>query len=150
MRRRSRTQRLRRLLVRIVAGIVIVLFAGVGGGYLWLRTSLPQTSGRLVLPGLHREVSVFREVVGVPHIFAEDDDDAYLALGFVHAQDRLFQMDFQRRLGAGRLAEVLGPSAVGIDRTMRTLGLQRAAEASLATLSPEVRRALQAYADGVN
>ncbi|HUA53442.1 MAG TPA: penicillin acylase family protein [Candidatus Sulfotelmatobacter sp.] len=150
MRRRARPRPLLRGLIRALAGLVIVLLAGAGGGYLWLRTSLPQTTGRLALPGLHREVSVFRDADGVPHIFAADDHDAYMALGFVHAQDRLFQMDFQRRLGAGRLAEVLGAGAVGIDRTMRTLGLQRAAEASLASLSPEVRAALQAYADGVN
>ena len=150
MRRRARSRRLRRTLIRGLAGLVILIVAATAGGFWWLRTSLPQTTGRLVLPGLHLEVSVFRDADGVPHIFADDDDDAYFALGFVHAQDRLFQMDFQRRLGAGRLAEVLGPDAVGIDRTMRTLGLARAAEASLATLSPAVRRALQAYADGVN
>ncbi|MEJ0067400.1 MAG: penicillin acylase family protein, partial [Pseudomonadota bacterium] len=85
-----------------------------------------------------------------PHIFAANDDDAYFALGFVHAQDRLFQMDFQRRLGAGRLAEAVGSGALGIDRTMRTLGLYRAAEAAVAASSPEVRHALDAYARGVN
>ena len=150
MRRRSRPRRVLRALTRILAGLLIVILAGGAGGYAWLRTSLPQTRGRLALPGLHQEVSIFRDRDGVPHIFAADDEDAYLALGFVHAQDRLFQMDFQRRLGAGRLAEIAGANALGIDRTMRTLGLYRAAEASLAALSPEVRRALDAYARGVN
>jgi penicillin amidase len=150
MRRRSRPRRVLRALARTLAGLLIVLLAGAAIGYAWLRTSLPQTRGRLVLHGLHQEVSIWRDRDGVPHIFADDDEDAYLALGFVHAQDRLFQMDFQRRLGAGRLAEVVGENALGIDRTMRTLGLYRAAEASLEALSPEVRRALDAYARGVN
>lgn len=150
MRRRSRRRSARRWLVRLLVWPVIAIVAAGGLGYAWLRTSLPQTSGRLELAGLHQEVSVFRDRDGVPHIFAADDDDAYFALGFVHAQDRLFQMDFQRRIGAGRLAEVLGARVLGIDRTMRTLGLYRAAEASVAALSPPVRQALDAYTRGVN
>src|SRR5258707_11964472 len=149
-RRRSRARRILRWLIRGTIGLLFVIVAGSAIGYAWLRTSLPQTRGRLMLPGLHGEVAVYRDGDGVPHIFAATDDDAYVALGFVHAQDRLFQMDFQRRLGAGRLAEVVGPSAVGIDRTMRTLGVYGAAEASLEGLSPEVRHALEAYARGVN
>jgi penicillin amidase len=150
MRRRSRKRSLLRWLVRVTLALVILIPAGGAGVYAWLRSSLPQISGRLVLPGLHNDVSIYRDTDGVPHIFAADDDDAYAALGFVHAQDRLFQMDFQRRLGAGRLSEAVGAGALGIDRTMRTLGLYRAAEAAVAAASPEVRRALEAYARGVN
>jgi penicillin G amidase len=150
MRRRSRPRRVLRWLVRFALALLILVPAGGAGFYAWLRTSLPQTAGRLVLPGLHQDVSIYRDRDGVPHIFAADDDDAYVALGFVHAQDRLFQMDFQRRLGAGRLAEAVGSGALGIDRTMRTLGLYRAAEAAVAAASPAVRRALDAYARGVN
>ena len=149
-RRRARRRSLRRWLVRLVVWPVIAILLVGGLGYAWLRTSLPQTAGRVSLPGLHQEVSIYRDRDGVPHIFAADDDDAYFALGFVHAQDRLFQMDFQRRLGAGRLAEVVGAGALGIDRTMRTLGLYRAAEASVEQLSPPVRQAFEAYARGVN
>src|SRR5439155_24899651 len=86
----------------------------------------------------------------VPHIAAESDRDAGFALGFVHAQDRLFQMDMMRRLGAGRLSEVLGEASFGTDRTMRTLGLYRAAESQLDALSPPLREGLDAYAAGVN
>jgi penicillin amidase len=149
-RRRARRRSLRRWLVRLAVWPVVVFLAAGALGYAWLRTSLPQTAGRLSLPGLHQDVSVYRDRDGVPHIFAADDDDAYFALGFVHAQDRLFQMDFQRRLGAGRLAEVVGASALGIDRTMRTLGLYHAAEASVEQLGAPARQALEAYAHGVN
>jgi penicillin amidase len=150
MRRRARRHPIRRWLIRLTVGLIGVILVGGALCYGWLRTSLPQTAGRLVLPGLQHEVSVYRDRDGVPHIFAADEPDAYAALGFVHAQDRLFQMDFQRRLGAGRLAEVLGSSVLSVDRTMRTLGLYRAAEASVESLSPPVRQALDAYARGVN
>jgi penicillin amidase len=91
-----------------------------------------------------------RDRWAIPHIEAAHLQDASFALGFVHAQDRLWQMEFQRRLGAGRLAEILGPAALPSDRFMRTLGLHRLAEASLAHLAPDTMAWLQAYADGVN
>ena len=130
---------------------LIVLLAAVGlGGFFWLRTSLPQMKGSVTLAGLDKPVEVVRDAHSVPHIFAETEEDAYFALGFVHAQDRLWQMEFLRRLGAGRLAEVLGEPLVGADRFFRTLGLYRVAEASVEALSPKVRAAFEAYAAGVN
>ncbi len=83
-------------------------------------------------------------------IFAENAADAYFALGYVHAQDRLWQMELTRRVGAGRLAEVLGERAVASPRYTRTLGLYRLANAIYETTPPEVRAALEAYAAGVN
>ena len=134
----------------VVAVLVALLLAGLGGGYLWVRTSLPQINGSVTLAGLDSPVEIVRDADAVPHIFAKNSKDAYFALGYVHAQDRLWQMEFLRRLGAGRLAEVLGESAVDTDRFIRTLGLYRFAEAILETTSPEVRVALEAYAAGVN
>ena len=99
------------------------------GGTLWLRGSLPQTSGEIRLEGLAAPVEVLRDGEGLVTLRAEDDLDAYRALGFVHAQERLGQMDFVRRLGAGRLSEVVGAGALATDRFMRTLGLGREAEA---------------------
>ena len=133
-----------------IAGLVVMMVAAGLGGFLWLRTSLPQTSGSVTLAGLNRPVEVVRDANAVPHIFAENQKDAYFALGYVHAQDRLWQMEFTRRLGAGRLAEVLGEPAVDTDRFTRTLGLHSLAEAIFETASPEVRAALEAYAAGVN
>jgi penicillin amidase len=129
--------------------LVLVLLAA-GGISLALRSSLPQTEGRLALPGLGAEVRVTRDARGIPTIRAASDRDAALALGFVHAQDRLFQMDLMRRLVAGRLSEWLGSRALMSDRYFRTTGLYRAAQQQYALLSPELRGVLDAYAAGVN
>jgi penicillin G amidase len=139
-----------RFSLRIVAVLTIVLFLGGAGGYLYLRQSLPQTQGVLQLSGLGAPVEVLRDRHGVPHIFATSLEDAHFALGFVHAQDRLWQMEMNRRIGSGRLAEVLGPNALDADRFMRTLGLRRVAEENLRSYDDETRRLLDAYAAGVN
>ena len=130
-------------------GLIAVLSAIGVGGVIYLR-SLPQMNGSVALAGLEAPVEVIRDSNAVPHIFAESAADAYFALGFVHAQDRLWQMEFTRRLGAGRLAEVLGEPTLKFDRWLRTLGLYRLAEANYDRLSPEVRAAYNAYAAGVN
>jgi penicillin amidase len=131
-------------------GLLLLVAAAAGGGYLWLRQSLPQIDGELRVPGLAEPVTILRDRWAIPHIRAASLLDALFAQGFVHAQDRLWQMEFQRRLGAGRLAEILGPAAVATDRFMRTLGFYRLAEASLAHLSPLTQARLEAYAAGVN
>ncbi len=147
---RDRIGRWARRLARGLAATLVVCGLAVAGGYAWLLTGLPQTDGQLALPGLAGAVRVYRDRDGVPHIFADSTDDAYEALGFVHAQDRLFQMDWQRRLGQGRLAELIGSRGLAADRILRTLGLYRLAEQTAAELPAEVRRALEAYSRGVN
>src|SRR6516225_8024430 len=132
------------------AGLLALLIALGGGLVLYLLSSLPQIDGRLVVPGPKAEIRIERDADGVPQITARDDEDVAFGLGFVHAQDRLFQMELQRRYGAGRLAEIFGREAVTIDRQMRVLGLYRAAEAEIPFLSASVRRGLEAYAAGVN
>lgn len=117
----------------------------------WLaRRRLPQTTGTLRLCDLASPVEIIRDRWGVPHIYAANTHDLTFAQGFVHAQDRLWQMDFQRRLVAGRLAEVLGPSAVPADRWLRILGLRRVAEEEVALLTGDVAAEAEAYAAGVN
>ena len=143
-------RRLLRWLGWTFAGLVLLSVMAVGGGYLWLRGSLPQIDGEIEVAGLQAPVVIVRDRWAIPHIEATSVLDASFALGFVHAQDRLWQMEFQRRLGAGRLAEILGVRALPSDRFMRTLGFYRQAEASLAHLEPETVAWLQAYADGVN
>jgi penicillin G amidase len=134
-------------IVRILLLAPVIVIAG---GLLWLRSSLPLSEGRLRVEGLGAEVSISRDSHGIPTIRAASDRDAAFALGFVHAQDRLFQMDVMRRAGAGRLSEWFGVKTLGIDRFMRTLGLYRAAESEYPLLSPELRGVLDAYAAGVN
>lgn len=139
-----------RFLLRIIALLIVVLVLGGGAGYVWLTTSLPTTVGTIRLSGIKAEVTVARDDLGIPRIVAQSAEDAMFALGFVHAQDRLWQMELQRRVGAGRLSELVGADALPIDRFMRTLGLYRLAEASLDHVNEPTRRALDAYAAGVN
>jgi penicillin G amidase len=131
-------------------GLVLLVSIGLVGGFFWLRQSLPVVDGRIEVAGLDAPVEVVRDAHAVPHIEAASFEDAIFAQGFVHAQDRLWQMDFRRRLGAGRLAEVLGPAALPTDRLIRTLGFEPAARASLAHLRPDTIALLEAYAAGVN
>ena len=128
-------------------GLTTVVAAGA---FLWLRGSLPEIDGDRALPGLAAPVEVTRDEHGIPHIAAETEDDALFALGFVHAQDRMWQMEMNRRIGAGRLAEVLGPAALDTDRLLRVLGLHHRAKASLEHLRPASRRRIAAYVRGVN
>ncbi len=136
--------------LRGLIGLAVLLIAGIAGGLAWLRTSIPEWSGTAVVDGLESSVAVVRDANGFPHIFANSRADGAFALGYVHAQDRLYQMEMMRRLGAGRLAEVAGKDALPVDRFYRTLGLYRLAESSLAAMAPEGRRLLDAYAAGVN
>ena len=130
----------------LVALVVIVLVAG----WLWLRGSLPETDGERPLAGLGANVDVIRDENGIPHVFAANKHDAYMALGFVHAQDRLWQMEFNRRVGAARLSEMFGERTLSIDRFLRTLGLYDIAAANYARYDEDVRAIYQAYSDGVN
>lgn len=140
---------MRKMIVAVFAVVVAIFLFGVGS-LIYLRTSLPQTDGTVTLDGLTKPVEIVRDENAVPHIKAQSELDAYFALGYVHAQDRLWQMEFMRRLGAGKLSEVLGPAALGTDRYIRTLGLYRIAEANYKNASAQVRSALEAYAAGVN
>ena len=114
--------------VGIITGLIILL---VVAGYLYLRSSLPKTEGTVVLSGLDGQIEIVRDTDGVPHIFASTDADAYFALGYVHAQDRLWQLEMNRRIGSGRLSEVLGEATLDIDKFLRTLGTYRAAVQTL-------------------
>jgi len=129
--------------------ILLVTIAAIGA-YLVLRNTVPSFSGALAIAGLSAPVEITRDREAVPHIFARTVDDAFAALGFVHAQDRLWQMELARRAGQGRLSEMFGEQTYTTDVFLRTLDLYGHAERSLAVLSPETRRMLEAYARGVN
>jgi penicillin G amidase len=125
--------------------------AVVGIGWQRLaRRALPQVSGRLAVPGLTGEVTVRRDRWGVPHIEAGTRADLHFSQGFVHAQDRLWQMDFYRRVASGRLSEFAGAETLPVDRLMRTLGIRHAAEREAAALDPELRALLDHFCAGVN
>jgi penicillin amidase len=142
-----------RALTWLVGGLlVLVLLVALAGGagYVWLMQGLPTVDGEREIAGLDGRVEIVRDQHAIPHIRAQRITDAIFAQGFVHAQDRLWQLEFQRRVGAGRLAEIVGPDALPADRFMRLLGFYRQAEASVAHLSDEAMAWLNAYADGVN
>jgi penicillin amidase len=123
----------------------------LGAGYYWLlRRPLARTRGTLQLTGLQNKVEIIRDRWGVPHIYAENSHDLAFAQGFVHAQDRLWQMDFQRRLVAGRLSEVMGEQTVPVDRWIRILGMRRVVEQEVALIDADIRADVEAYAAGVN
>lgn len=143
-------RRLKRWTLRVLLGLVVLVVAGAGFGWWWLNASLPELTGSYSLKGLKAPVRIVRDRNAVPHIYARSMADASYALGFIHAQDRLFQMETQRRIGAGRMSEVAGSATLRFDRLMRVLGLYRLAEASYAKLDAPTRQALDAYTAGVN
>lgn len=131
--------------------LVLLVAAAAGGAFVYFtRQPFPTTSGTLTVPGLKGSVEVIRDKYGVPHIYADSTADLFLAQGYVHAQDRFFQMEFWRRIGQGRLAEVFGKGAARQDRFIRTLGWHRVAAEEARTLRPAMRSVLEQYAAGVN
>ncbi len=135
----------------VLIALIVLIPAGIFGGIIvWLKLSQPATHGEVSLAGLAAPVDLVWDKNAVPHIFAGSLRDAYRTLGWVHARDRLWQMETQRRIGQGRLSELSGSLGLAFDKEMRVLGLYRLAEASYATLDPETRADLDAYAAGVN
>ena len=143
-------RRLLKALKIVLLAMPVLLVAGVLWGWWTIRRSYPQAEGTVAVAGLSGPVEVVRDKWGVPHIFAGDERDLFFAQGYIHAQDRLWQMHFSRIVGSGRLSSLFGAGPLPADRYLRTIGLRRAAERDLAILSPQTRAALQAYSDGVN
>ncbi len=141
---------LKRALLIVVLVVVLVVVVGAGAGYWFITKSLPQIDGTLRVAGLASRVEIVRDPMGVPHIYADNADDLIFAQGYVQAQDRLWQMEFNRRIASGTLSDVLGAATIKQDRFLRTIGLGRAARADLAAFSDDDKRVLQAFASGVN
>ena len=120
------------------------------GGYLYLRRSLPQIDGTATVAGLTAPIDIIRDADAIPHVFAANKADALFGLGYVHAQDRLWQMELQRRIGHGRLSEVLGAAALPQDRFLRTVGFGRAAKSAWASTPDWAKQQIDAYVAGVN
>ncbi|MFN0032341.1 MAG: penicillin acylase family protein [Flavobacteriales bacterium] len=139
---------------RILLGLLLLVALGVVYIYFWLGSSKPEYSGTLQLPGLQHKVDVHYDEYGVPHIHAQNKHDMYMAFGYVHAQDRLFQMEMLRRAGSGRLSEIIGRPVLKVDKMFRSLGLQEYAAESAAYLRSQkgtpMYDEVQAYMDGIN
>ena len=104
------------MLRKFIYGLCLVALLVIVGGYGYLHTKLPQRSGEIVLTGLKHKVQVLFDEWAVPHIEAQNEHDAYLALGYLHAQDRLFQLELMIRVAQGRLSEILGEDMLDVDR----------------------------------
>jgi penicillin amidase len=128
------------------------IFTGfiASGLKIYAKTRLPRIDGEIHLPGLKQAVEILRDPWGVPHIYAEHEEDLFFAQGYVHAQDRFWQMEFNRRLVAGRLSEILGSITVPLDRWMRVLTMRRVAEFESEIQDSNCCSNLEAYANGIN
>lgn len=140
-----------RWIFRLVVLLVVLAGLAVSGSYILARLSLPTINGEVkVGQTLTGPVDILRDRNAIAHIRAASRNDAAFGLGYAHAQDRLWQMEIQRRIAAGRLAELFGAKVINTDKFIRTLGIRRKSVAAFAYLKPETQANLQAYADGVN
>ena len=139
-----------RLLAWGVSVLVLLLVVLLVVTTVVVRRPLPQTDGEVAVRGLSGDVEVIRDDAGIAHIYADSDADLMRAQGFVHAQERFFEMDVRRHVTAGRLSEIFGEQTLETDKFIRTMGWRRVAEREYALLESGTREALDAYADGVN
>ncbi|NWJ48374.1 MAG: penicillin acylase family protein [Chloroflexi bacterium] len=148
---RSRGKTILRFSLFGLLSVVVIVIVAVAILFYWLLIRpQPETNTTLKIPGLTAEVKVVRDKAGVPHIYANNLTDLFIAQGYVTAQDRLWQLEFNRRVGSGRLSEVLGSAALDNDKFLRTIGLRRAAEQELPLLAPEARTIIESYSQGIN
>jgi len=140
------------LIILVALFIAVALFGGIFLYVYWwlIQRALPDLNGQLPLDGLSAPVEILRDERGIPHIYAQNRADLFRAQGFVHAQDRLWQMEQNRRIASGRLSELFGVAALDVDRFSRIVGFHRAAQAELATLEPEMVAVLEQYVGGIN
>lgn len=141
---------MRRVLVRIVTALLVLVILVVASGYIVLRRSLPAFDEDAQVPGIAGPVEIVRDADAIPHVFASSKLDGLFGLGYVHAQDRLWQLEFQRRIGHGRLSEIFGSATIPQDRFLRTIGFGRAARSAWERLPREAREQIDAYVAGVN
>ncbi len=150
---------MKKWLKRLVFGLGILVLLLAGGAVYWFRVylpgqvaplSFPQVDGEIQVPGLQAPVEVVRDEMGIPHIYASNLYDLFFAQGYVHAQDRFWQMDFWRHVGSGRLAEMFGESQLDTDKFLRTMGWRQVSALEYEQLDPQSQAILKAYADGVN
>ncbi|MCX7798058.1 MAG: penicillin acylase family protein [Melioribacter sp.] len=134
----------------VSGSILILTFFLLLISFYMLKKSLPDYNGAKYVKGIISNVIIYRDTFAIPMILAENDEDAAFALGYLHAQERLFQMDIARRAGEGRLSEIFGSKTIAFDKMFRTIGIYRNVELNYEKLHPESKRILLAYANGVN
>jgi penicillin amidase len=139
---------------RVIFALLIIIILALVIAYFYLKATAPQYEGSLKIKGLHEKVDVIFDEYGIPHIYAQNEHDAYLALGYVHAHDRIFQMEMLRRVTNGRLSEILGESMVNVDKTLITLGIdamgKRCEKEFFEGKTGDYQDATMAYLKGLN
>ena len=140
------------MLKKIVVSVLVIVLIIAIGFWFFVQNNKPKYNGNLELSGLNEEVNVYFDDVGVPHIYAQNQHDAYLAFGYLHAQERLWQMELIRRIGAGRLSELFGEDMVKTDKFFKGIGIERAAEKSIEKLDTTSQSYIltKAYLEGIN
>ena len=133
----------------IILAILGVLALAI---FIFIQTLKPDYDGEFTMTSLHQEVQVYYDSYGIPHIYGKNEEDAFKALGYVHAQDRLWQMELLRRIGPGRLSEVFGKDMITTDKFLISLGIDDASAKTVASLdkNSETIKLTQAYLDGIN
>jgi penicillin amidase len=153
--------KLKKFLIILLSGLLILVIAIGAIGFVNVKRSFPKTDGQVTISeieslsamggkGIDSPVDIYRDQMGIPHIYASNLHDLFFAQGYVHAQDRFWQMDFWRHIGSARLSEMFGKSQVDTDAFLRTLGWRQIAEKEWENLPPESKDILNAYTDGVN
>lgn len=143
-------RRFKRVLLIVAVVLLVAVIAAVGLLAAITARALPQASGAARVPGLAAPAVVVRDEAGIAHITADSTHDLFFAQGYVHASERMWQMEVWRHIGAGRLAELFGESQLDTDRFIRTLGWRAAAQRDLDATGDATRAVLDAYTDGVN
>ncbi|TPE61376.1 penicillin acylase family protein [Sandaracinobacter neustonicus] len=146
----SRWRKAGRIALWTLGGVALLAVAGGVGGYAWLRTSVPDYAGTLELAGAQAPIRIVRDANAIPHIFAQSRADAFFALGFVHGQDRPWQLEMARRAARAEISEAVGDSALATDRLVAALDIPALAARTDARNSPATREAIRAYVAGVN
>ncbi|HLP60219.1 MAG TPA: penicillin acylase family protein, partial [Candidatus Deferrimicrobium sp.] len=143
-----------KLFKKILIGICIVVFLLLSISFVYLRhvaaRAIPDYNRGVSLENMKEAVTIYRDVYAVPHIYAKNEEDLYRAVGYIMAQDRLWQMDLLRRVTTGRLAEIFGAEFVETDLLMRALRISEKSKAILAGSNPKIINTLEAFTDGIN
>ena len=144
-----------KIIKRIALALIALLVICAIGGYFYLNSFKPKLNGQIELAGINTSAEIYFDKFGIPHIYAQNEQDAHFALGYIHAQDRLFQMEMMRRVGAGELAEILGPDLAKTDRFFRTMGIAQSAKKAAKAFNeiPDddpMKMAALSYYKGVN
>ena len=142
--------KMKRRLLKSLAGLMAFIVVVATGGYFTLKSSLPDYDRQLTLSKLEKNIDIIRDRYAVPHIFAESIGDAYFGLGFAHAQDRLWQLEVTRAAGRGQLSEIFGASTLSVDKLTRTVNSAQVAALTLQRLSDDTKQLYQRYIDGIN